>query len=163
MAEQPDHDEAADAEGRAIAYFMRHGLSAIPFWQFLGWVMMLQLIWLNELLDFAALFMGKDAAPPNMIRGCLLSAAVLVLLIVSVGHSLVLQQRVVRGLLTVCSYCHKIRLNQTAWEQIEAYISRHSEIRFSHGICPECYEKATAELDAELAAAKRPGDQSPDG
>jgi DNA-binding response OmpR family regulator len=49
--------------------------------------------------------------------------------------------RQLQGLLPICSYCKKIRDDQNYWEQLEMYISRHSEAQFSHGICPECYEK----------------------
>jgi hypothetical protein len=38
-------------------------------------------------------------------------------------------------------YCHKIRTDKEIWQQIEKYISDHSEAIFSHGICPECYKK----------------------
>ncbi|HET7876660.1 MAG TPA: GAF domain-containing protein, partial [Methylomirabilota bacterium] len=43
-----------------------------------------------------------------------------------------------RGLLPICSYCKKIRNDGNYWEQIEHYISTHSEANFSHGICPDC-------------------------
>jgi sigma-B regulation protein RsbU (phosphoserine phosphatase) len=45
------------------------------------------------------------------------------------------------GILPICSYCKKIRDDQDYWQQIEKYISEHSEAMFSHSICPECYEK----------------------
>jgi CheY-like chemotaxis protein len=45
------------------------------------------------------------------------------------------------GLIPICSYCKKVRNGQQLWEQIENYIMEHSEARFSHGICPNCYEK----------------------
>ena len=45
-----------------------------------------------------------------------------------------------QGLLPICSYCKKIRNDRNYWEQVDAYISRHSEAQFSHGICPDCYE-----------------------
>lgn len=44
-----------------------------------------------------------------------------------------------QGLLPICSYCKKIRGDQDYWEQVESYISKHSEAQFSHGICPDCY------------------------
>ncbi|HUI41593.1 MAG TPA: response regulator transcription factor [Terriglobia bacterium] len=54
-----------------------------------------------------------------------------------------------QGLLPICSYCKKIRDDRNYWQQVEAYISEHSEAAFSHGICPDCYSKvAAAELDA---------------
>jgi len=46
-----------------------------------------------------------------------------------------------RGLLPICSYCNKIRNDQDYWEQVESYISRFSEVEFSHSICPDCYQK----------------------
>jgi hypothetical protein len=43
-----------------------------------------------------------------------------------------------RGFLPICSYCKKIRNDRHYWEHLEAYISRHSEAMFTHGICPDC-------------------------
>jgi phosphoserine phosphatase RsbU/P len=59
-----------------------------------------------------------------------------------------------RGLLPICSYCKRIRDDQNYWEQVESYITEHTDVRFSHGICPACYDKAMAELDAEPDAAE---------
>jgi PAS domain S-box-containing protein len=42
------------------------------------------------------------------------------------------------GLLPICANCKKIRDDKGYWNQIESYISEHSEAVFSHGICPEC-------------------------
>ena len=53
-----------------------------------------------------------------------------------------------QGLLPICSYCKKIRDDQNYWQQVESYISEHSEAQFSHSICPDCYEKLVRpELD----------------
>lgn len=46
-----------------------------------------------------------------------------------------------QGLVPICSYCKKIRNDRNFWQQLESYLSDHSEAQFSHGICPECYEK----------------------
>ena len=45
------------------------------------------------------------------------------------------------GLLPICSYCKKIRNDRNYWQRVENYISEHSEATFSHGICPDCFEK----------------------
>ncbi len=45
-----------------------------------------------------------------------------------------------QGLLPICSYCKKIRDDSNYWQQVENYIGSHSEARFSHSVCPECYE-----------------------
>lgn len=49
--------------------------------------------------------------------------------------------RTLRDLLSICSYCRKIRDDDDAWRSVEAYIARHTATRFSHGICPSCYEQ----------------------
>jgi DNA-binding response OmpR family regulator len=46
-----------------------------------------------------------------------------------------------QGLLPICSYCKKIRNDRNYWEKVETYISEHSEAQFSHGICPDCFER----------------------
>ena len=45
------------------------------------------------------------------------------------------------GLLPICSYCKKIRDDQNYWQQVEAYVGKHSDAQFSHSICPQCYEE----------------------
>ncbi|MFH0995062.1 MAG: hypothetical protein V1844_06130 [Pseudomonadota bacterium] len=45
------------------------------------------------------------------------------------------------GIIPICSYCKKIRNDAESWQQIEAYISEHSNALFSHSICPDCYVK----------------------
>ncbi|HEY0810782.1 MAG TPA: response regulator [Longimicrobiales bacterium] len=51
------------------------------------------------------------------------------------------QVKRLEGLLPICSYCKRIRNEQDYWERVDAYISQHANVRFSHNICPECYEK----------------------
>ena len=50
------------------------------------------------------------------------------------------------GSIAICSYCKKIRNDTNSWDQIETYISSHSEALFSHGICPKCYQQQMDEL-----------------
>ena len=46
--------------------------------------------------------------------------------------------RSLSGLLPICAACRKIRDEQGAWHNLEAYIRTHTEADFSHGICPDC-------------------------
>jgi len=62
-----------------------------------------------------------------------------------------------QGLLPICSYCKKIRDDQNYWQQVEGYISEHSEAIFSHGICPDCFEKfVKPELNKLKSAGEKP-------
>jgi sigma-B regulation protein RsbU (phosphoserine phosphatase) len=45
-----------------------------------------------------------------------------------------------QGILPICSYCKKIRNDRNYWQNVESYVSDHSQAEFSHGICPSCYE-----------------------
>jgi sigma-B regulation protein RsbU (phosphoserine phosphatase) len=50
------------------------------------------------------------------------------------------QVRQLQGLLPICSYCKKIRDEKNYWQRVDSYLSEHSGVVFSHGICPDCYE-----------------------
>lgn len=50
------------------------------------------------------------------------------------------QVKLLQGILPICSYCKDIRDDQNYWQQLETYVSTHSETQFSHSICPTCYE-----------------------
>ena len=52
-----------------------------------------------------------------------------------------------RGLLPMCSYCKKIRVDDTYWQKLENYLSERSEAQFSHGICPDCYPDVLREVE----------------
>ena len=45
-----------------------------------------------------------------------------------------------QGMLPICANCKKIRTDEGYWEQIEEYISEHSDAIFTHGLCPDCME-----------------------
>lgn len=59
------------------------------------------------------------------------------------------------GLLPICASCKKIRDDNGYWNQIESYISDHSEAEFSHGICPECMKKLYPDVYTEMQRASK--------
>lgn len=46
--------------------------------------------------------------------------------------------RLLEGFIPICANCKKIRNTQNQWERMEKYVTEHSLVQFSHGICPEC-------------------------
>jgi sigma-B regulation protein RsbU (phosphoserine phosphatase) len=56
--------------------------------------------------------------------------------------------KVLAGLLPICSYCKRIRDDNDYWQQLESYVSEHTNAQFSHGICPACFDHAQRELGA---------------
>src|SRR5581483_10516137 len=59
-----------------------------------------------------------------------------------------------RGLIPICAWCKKVRSDRDYWQQVEEYLGEHSEIRFSHGICPQCFAEQSHSMD-EIADAVR--------
>ena len=55
--------------------------------------------------------------------------------------------RTLSGMLPICASCKKVRDDKGYWNQIEVYISKHSDALFSHGICPDCGKKAYEEIE----------------
>jgi DNA-binding response OmpR family regulator len=58
------------------------------------------------------------------------------------------------GLLPICSYCKKVRDDRDYWHQVDSYISSHTAVRFSHGICPQCMETVVEPELERLRAAE---------
>ena len=57
--------------------------------------------------------------------------------------------KVLRGFIPICMSCKKIRDDKGFWQQLESYLQKHSEALFSHGVCPDCYQKLAAEYSLE--------------
>jgi hypothetical protein len=56
-------------------------------------------------------------------------------------HAALDEVKTLRGIIPICASCKKIRDDKGFWQQVEVYVSAHSEAMFSHGSCPECTEK----------------------
>lgn len=54
------------------------------------------------------------------------------------------QVKQLEGLLPICASCKKIRTEKGLWQQMEAYIEKHSEAQFTHGLCPDCAQNMLA-------------------
>ena len=67
------------------------------------------------------------------------------------------QIRVLKDLIPICMYCKRVRDDSDYWDQVENYIHEHTGSNFSHGICPECFDKQIGILNrAGLTIAPPP-------
>jgi phosphoserine phosphatase RsbU/P len=57
-----------------------------------------------------------------------------------------MQIRQLKELIPICMYCKRVRDDQDYWQQVESYIHAHTGSNFSHGICPECFNKQIGNL-----------------
>lgn len=62
-----------------------------------------------------------------------------------------------KRLLPICSYCKRVRDDKSYWQDMEAYIRANTSTDFSHGICPDCYEK---HIKPQLESMGTAGDEA---
>ena len=53
--------------------------------------------------------------------------------------------KTLQGLIKICATCNRVLTDQGGWEQFESYVRGHSDVEFSHGICPDCARKWAAD------------------
>ena len=70
------------------------------------------------------------------------------------------QVKRLQGLLPICCYCKSIRDDHDYWHRVEHYLTEHSEARFSHSICPGCWN-AVVVPQAEQAGIQVPRKEVP--
>ncbi|HVU16918.1 MAG TPA: response regulator [Candidatus Didemnitutus sp.] len=51
------------------------------------------------------------------------------------------QVRQLESYLPICAHCRRVRDDKNYWQQIEGYINERAGTHFSHGVCPDCYQK----------------------
>jgi PAS domain S-box-containing protein len=51
------------------------------------------------------------------------------------------QVKTLKGIVPICASCKKIRDDRGYWEQVEEYVTKHTDAQFSHGICPDCVKR----------------------
>jgi hypothetical protein len=60
------------------------------------------------------------------------------------------QIEVLDGLVPICANCKKIRDDKGYWNQIEEYLTDHTDAEFSHGMCPDCTKVFYPEMWKEM-------------
>ncbi len=102
-----------------------------------GVVPLIRLAFLNELVHPAEAFWS--AGLMTAARGVVVFFIGLWFArLADVERALDQRVRVLEGLLPICSFCKNIRNENGEWERIENFISRRSDVEFSHGFCPSC-------------------------
>jgi ABC-type nickel/cobalt efflux system permease component RcnA len=49
--------------------------------------------------------------------------------------------RRLEGIIPICAYCHQVRTEAGAWEQLDQYVRSRTDADFSHGMCPACAQR----------------------
>jgi hypothetical protein len=125
----------------------RRPLEFVAMWQFLCFVILICFVWAAEIVDLKHILYETPLEPVDWLKASILTAAILAVGIITVGHTYIQEKRMLRGFIIVCSYCHKVQVDKSAWQQMEAYVSDRTKAEFSHGVCPVCYDKIIHDLD----------------
>lgn len=54
------------------------------------------------------------------------------------------QVKQLESFIPICSECKKVRDDRKYWQDVETYFAQRQGTKFSHGICPDCYERVMA-------------------
>lgn len=84
----------------------------------------------------------------------ILIAIVIILFVIFLYHKQK-QIKTLKGLIPICANCKKIRDDQGYYQHIESYLSEHSDVNFSHGICPDCMKKLHPDLYEQMENEKQ--------
>lgn len=113
----------------------------------IAFIIVIIMIWLDEIFDIP-FFLGAVPTPVNWVES-LFETIILIILAVSIlwVTSIILNRvRILEGFLNICCNCKRIKDENGEWRQMEDYLSKHSEVVFSHGLCKECAKKLYPEI-----------------
>jgi len=113
-----------------------------------GFVIILLLLWIDEIFDLPSYLPGGRATPVNISESIFESVMIILagILVVFITSRLLTKIKHLEGLLPICASCKKIRDDAGEWVQLEEFIYEHSEADFSHGVCPECLKAYYPEM-----------------
>jgi hypothetical protein len=126
---------------------MRRPLEFVALWQFACFIMLIAFVWAAEVVDLKHLMYNTPREPVDWLKASILTAGIITIGIITVGHTYIQEKRILRGFIIVCSYCHKVQIENRAWQQMEVYVSDRSLAEFTHGVCPTCYERVMGGLN----------------
>jgi hypothetical protein len=116
----------------------------ILWYQAFGFLVIITLSWMDELLSLSARFLG-GAKYSNWHESAMETIVVLAVWfpLFVVTKRILARLYYLEGFLRICAWCRKIG-RDNEWLLLEQYLSKGFEVRTSHGICPECAKQMKA-------------------
>jgi hypothetical protein len=110
----------------------------IAIFEAIGFLAVVAVIWLDELLDLPHRLLGAPATPLRIQEAWLESLLVVALglLVVTASLRLARQLAYLRSFVVICAWCRRVRAEAT-WISFERFLASH-RASTSHGICPDC-------------------------
>ncbi len=73
-------------------------------------------------------------------------------------QSAMAELKTLKEIIPICSYCRQVRDDDNYWQSVETYISKQTHSKFSHGVCPSCYDTHLKPAMDELRRKKHQHD-----
>jgi hypothetical protein len=126
--------------------------SKMLFSQAMGFVVLIALSWVNELIDLRTHVLGNHPYISDFRESTLEMLFVLAVWLIVFGSTnrMLTRMQKQEGFLHLCSWCRRIG-SKGRWLSTEEFFHRRFDTRTSHGICEECLK----EQEAAVANAKR--------
>jgi hypothetical protein len=127
-------------------------------YEVIGFAAIIAIIWLDEIFDFPAIFLNVPPTPLNWQESLFESLIIFILgwAILHFTSRIMQRMKYLEGTLYVCASCKKIRDPDNLWHAMETFIDGKGDVRFSHGVCPECAEKLYPDFNPyKVMAAKK--------
>jgi hypothetical protein len=104
-----------------------------------GFLLIIAIIWLDEILDLPQLVFGGGAIPLRVGEGLLESVLTLAVGAVVVSITLRAFRRIeyLESLVVMCAWCRRVRSGDE-WLTMERFLERQHNSQTSHGICDGC-------------------------
>src|SRR5438477_12704537 len=138
----------------------RRRSSTIVVYEILGFVAIIALSWINELLGLPSLIIGTDHL--GGWHESLLETSIILLVaipVVILTRRLVVRLHYLEEFLRLCAWCRKLHLDGE-WVPVEEFVQRKFDTQTSHGICPTCRAEQR-KVSGELARTTVPHELRP--
>lgn len=129
----------------------RRNANRILWIEAIGFIFLILLSWLDELLGLPYLLFG--GAHEMVWRESVIEtiSIAIVWLVVDISTRKILRRfKYLEDLLTMCAWCRKLE-HGGEWLSLEDYCSKELDVDISHGMCPQCGRQLLGASAAEEA------------
>lgn len=105
----------------------------------LGFLLIVAIIWMDELFDLPHLLLGAPPTPVRWGEGMLESLLTLAvgLTVLTIGYRAFRRIEYLESLVVMCAWCRRVRSGKE-WLSVEHFLEQQHQLRTSHGICETC-------------------------
>jgi hypothetical protein len=104
-----------------------------------GFVLIVAIIWLDEILDLPRLLFGAAATPLRLGEGMLESVLTLLVgtAVVYTTYRAFRRIEYLESLVVMCAWCRRVRSGHE-WLAVEQFLEQQHHAHTTHGICDVC-------------------------